>query len=125
MDPSHFKAYYNRAFCYDKIGSLDEAESDYRKAIELQPQNINAIYHLGCLLEKMGNDRLPEALDCLNEVLIIDSKYSPGYNARGLVWDKLQNFEAAYNDFSNAMELEPENPVFIHNRACCLRNIGR
>ena len=35
MDPNHFKAFYNRAFCWDKIGKLEEAERDYLQAIKM------------------------------------------------------------------------------------------
>lgn len=57
--------------------------------------------------------------------LDIDRGYAPCYNGRGLVWDKLLKYDEAYTDFSRAIELESRNPVFIHNRACCLRNMGR
>jgi len=29
IDNSHFKAFYNRAFCYDKMGMEEQAEKDY------------------------------------------------------------------------------------------------
>jgi len=58
-------------------------------------------------------------------VLQIDPGYAPSYNGRGLVWDKLVKYDEAYADFSRAIDLEPKNPVFIHNRACCLRNMGK
>jgi hypothetical protein len=41
------------------------------------------------------------------------------------VWDKLLKYEEAIQDFTTAMQFDPLNPVFIHNRACCLRNMGR
>jgi Tfp pilus assembly protein PilF len=30
IDSSHFKAYYNRAFCFEKLNHLQEAEKDYK-----------------------------------------------------------------------------------------------
>jgi tetratricopeptide (TPR) repeat protein len=29
LDTKHFKAFYNRAFCWDKLSKLEEAEQDY------------------------------------------------------------------------------------------------
>jgi Tfp pilus assembly protein PilF len=29
LDGKHFKAFYNRAFCYEKMGDLEKAERDY------------------------------------------------------------------------------------------------
>ena len=95
------------------------------KSLDLQPNNINVKYHLGCLYEKIGNDRLSEALANFNEVLIIDPENAPSYNARGLVWDKLENFDLAIKDFTKAMQIDPKNPIFVHNRGCCLRNIEK
>ncbi|KRX08960.1 hypothetical protein PPERSA_08163 [Pseudocohnilembus persalinus] len=125
LDPQHFKAYYNRAFCLEKLGDFEQAEADYIQALTLQPKNINVLYHFGCLLEKQGDERLEDALSCFNETLIIDQNYAPGFNARGLIKDKMGLYEEAYNDFTSAINIDPKNPVFIHNRACCLRNTGR
>jgi len=83
------------------------------------------LHHLGTLMDKIGGDKLGRALDYFNEVLSIDPYYSPSYNGRGLVFDKLGRHEEAFSDFTRAMELEGTNPVFIHNRACCLRNMGK
>ena len=37
----------------------------------------------------------------------------------------MKQYEEAYQDFTKSINLEPNNQVFIHNRACCLRNMGR
>ncbi len=57
LDLNHFKAYYNRAFCYDKLNKFEDAEEDYKQALILQPKNLNVLYHFGCLLEKMEDFR--------------------------------------------------------------------
>jgi tetratricopeptide (TPR) repeat protein len=48
--PKNFKAFYNRALCYDKLKMFQEEEGDFRKAMELQPKNVNILYHLGFAL---------------------------------------------------------------------------
>ena len=58
LDGRHFKAFYNRAFCWDKTGQLHEAEQDYLQAIGLQPNNVQAMHHLGTVAEKIGGDHL-------------------------------------------------------------------
>ena len=35
FDAQHFKAFYNRAFCLDKLGKHEEAEKDYVEAVRL------------------------------------------------------------------------------------------
>ena len=33
IDPNHFKAYYNRGFCPEKVGDYRKAEKDYQRAL--------------------------------------------------------------------------------------------
>jgi len=54
----------------------------------------------------------------------LDIKYAPSYNGRGLVWDRFTRFEEAISDFSKAIEIDPKNSVYLHNRGCCYRNLG-
>jgi len=79
---------------------------------------------LGTIREKIGGDKLELALENFNQVVEIDSNYAPSYNGRGLVWDRFQNFEEAIKDFSSAIQIDPKNPVYLHNRGCCYRNMG-
>ena len=102
----HFKAYYNRAFCWDKLGKYEEAEKDYIEAVKMQNQNISALHHLGTIREKIGGEKLSLALENFNQVIELDSNYAPSYNGRGLVWDRFYNFDEAINDFSKAIELD-------------------
>ena len=61
----------------------------------------------------------------LNECIRLDGKFAAAYNARGLIFDKNKNFPASFLDFSKAVELDPKSPIYWHNRACCLKNLGR
>ena len=73
----------------------------------------------------MGGERLGQALENFNQVLQIDQNYAPSFNGRGLVWDRFFNFEEAIKDFSSAINLDAQNAVYWHNRACCFRNMGQ
>ena len=76
-------------------------------------------------MDKLGPDHLEESLAYYNKAISLDPGYSPSLNGRGLVFDKLQKYEKALEDFTSAMNLDPQNPVYVHNRACCLRNMGQ
>lgn len=71
--------------------------------MNLQPQNISALHHLGTIQEKIGGDKLQLALDNFNLVIKLDSNYAPSFNGRGLVWDRYQKYEEAIQDFSMAI----------------------
>ncbi len=36
MEPRYYQAYYNRGLCYEKMGDLKAARSDYQKALDLK-----------------------------------------------------------------------------------------
>lgn len=80
------------------------------------------MHHLGNIREKIGGDRLPMAVQDFSLVLKLDANYAPAYNGRGLVLDRLGNYQDAIADFSKAVKLDNLNAVYWHNRACCYRN---
>jgi tetratricopeptide (TPR) repeat protein len=43
----------------------------------------------------------------------------------GSVSDRCRRTEEALVDFTKAIELEPDNAVYFHNRGFCLRNLDR
>ena len=61
----------------------------------------------------------------MQRALAIDGNYAPAYNGRGLVYDKLNDFENACLDFNKSIELDQNNPVYIHNRGCCKRSMNK
>ncbi len=61
----------------------------------------------------------------LHKILQIDQSFSPAYNAMGMIYDKIEDYQRAYEQFSKAIELDGNNAVFYHNRGCCLKNMGR
>lgn len=126
LDCKHFKAYYNRAFCYNRMGRDEESENDYLEALNLQPKNVHVLQQLGTLLERAGDsNKLHEAYAFFSRAIDLNPEFGPAYNGRGLVLEKFGKEEQAVNDFDKAVELECDNPIFLHNCACCFRNLGR
>lgn len=133
MDPQKADFYHNRGYAYRKIKMYNEAISDYATAVKIGEQNeieesgnsskgvsklVRALHNLATIKEKLGGDHLGSALDNFNKAINYDPKYSPSYNGRGLVWDRLFNFEEAIKDFSQAIYLDQHHAVYWHNRGC-------
>ena len=83
------------------------------------------MHHLGTIREKIGGEKLELALENFNTVIEIDPTYGPSYNGRGLVWDRFYKFDDAIKDFTKAISIDCKNPVYLHNRGCCYRNMGK
>lgn len=45
-------------------------------------------------------------MEYFNKALQIDKKYAPAFNGRGLVYDKMNEYDLACNDFNKAIELD-------------------
>jgi tetratricopeptide (TPR) repeat protein len=54
LNPSHCRAYYNRAFSHDKLHQYEAAISDYTQALEIEPGNATALHNRGSLFERLG-----------------------------------------------------------------------
>jgi tetratricopeptide (TPR) repeat protein len=54
VDPSFAPAYYNRGSAFDALGQLDKAESDYRRALGLMPDNAGAMSGLASIQSRRG-----------------------------------------------------------------------
>ena len=52
------------------------------------------MYNLSLLYDK--EEKYKDALQLLNDLLKIDSKFSPAYNARGMILDKQENYHGSY-----------------------------
>jgi tetratricopeptide (TPR) repeat protein len=130
IDPEKADFYHNRGYAYRKVKMYTEAISDYTNAVEIGEKEIagpsdstkgmsklvRALHNLATIKEKLGGDHLGSALDYFNKAIEYDPKYSPSYNGRGLVWDRLFNFEEAIKDFSQAIYLDQHHAVYWHNR---------
>lgn len=73
LEKNHFKAYYNRANCYEKLNEFDLAKQDYFKANDLVihilynnqvPNSPNTLSHIGILMDRQS--KLNDALDYFN-----------------------------------------------------------
>ena len=54
INPNYFKAYFNRAFAYDKIAQFDKAIEDYTKAIMIKPEYPYTYYNRGITFDKIN-----------------------------------------------------------------------
>ncbi len=55
LDSESYPAYYNRGFAYELSGNLNEAEKNYRKALEIMPNYDLAVDGLNEVIEKKRN----------------------------------------------------------------------
>lgn len=97
----------NRGILHMRAGRMEMALRDYERSARIKPDLADAQVNRGAALYNLS--RYPEAMEALNrgvEAENLNARSIAFYN-RGLTHEKLGDVEAAYYDFSTALELNP------------------
>jgi Flp pilus assembly protein TadD len=84
----------------------DEAETAYRRALELDPRRVSAHFNLGLLLQQRNERR--EALRHYREVVEIDPRHAWGYFQMGMVHEAMGEESKAVDAYARAYSLNPQ-----------------
>ena len=96
----------NRGVILDALGRTDEARSDFRDAIALNPDLGDAYVNLGSMLIKQG--RHEAALEQINTGINLGMSFPHiGYYDRAVAEQMLGRYKEAYYDYKKVLELEP------------------
>lgn len=101
---------YARAISYEQSDMWDEAESDFRAALELSPDQPNVLNYLGYSLVEQ-NRNLDEALNMIERA--VGALPESGYivDSLGWVFYRLGRFEEAVAPMERAVELLPNDSI--------------
>jgi len=122
LDNNHQKSLYNRACCYEKLNYWDLAENDYFKALELATDKTNVLIHVANLKLKLGD--LASAEKFCHDIIKIKPLYCQAFNTLGMIYEKAGKFPLSIENFSKAIEINGNNSVYLHNRACVYKDLG-
>lgn len=97
--------YNARGIVYSENDEHDRAMACFDKAIELQPDYINAHYNRG--LAYMRNGEVNKALSDYSGAIQFKRDYVAAYNNRGIAYQKKGEIIYAVQDYSTAIGLNP------------------
>ena len=92
--PIMLTPYNNRGVAYDDKGEFDRAVADYNKAIDLNPDYVDAYNNRGGAYHDKGE--FDRAVADYNKAIDLKSDYAQAYNNRGLAYDKKGEFDRAH-----------------------------
>jgi tetratricopeptide (TPR) repeat protein len=116
IQPHNSRALVNRAMVYERANDLQAAVVDCRRALQIDPCSAKAHFCLGLCLEREDDDE--SALDAISRAIELESNVAY-FNARGMLYDKIGQFDLCIQDFNNAIGLDPTNDALLHNRGAC------
>lgn len=102
--PQDWRFFYLRGMCYERAKQWPLAETDFQKALDLDPGNPQVLNYLGYSWIDQGV-RLDEALDMIRKALEWDP--SDGYVVDSLGWAyyRLGRYEEAVHTLEQAVQL--------------------
>lgn len=101
-------------------GRLEEALVHLQQAVERNPSNLSLLVFLGTYLREL--DRTQEALACFEKALEINPNTAKAHFGRALASDQR---DLAMQSFQRAVELEPDNVVFLYHHGSVLSGLGQ
>ncbi len=106
--------YNARGITYSESGEYDLAIAMFDKAIELQPDYMDAHYNRG--LAYMRKGEVDKALADYSGAIQFKRDYAEAYNNRGIAYQKKNEIIYAVQDYSTAIGLNPELAESYANR---------
>lgn len=116
--------YYARGISNERLDKWDNAEADFRKALELNPEQPQVLNYLGySLVEKQI--KLEEALDMIERA--VAAQPDSGYIVDSLGWVlfRLGKYEQAVGHMERATELMPIDPIVNDHLGDVYWSVGR
>ncbi|RUS90441.1 hypothetical protein EGW08_001782 [Elysia chlorotica] len=109
------KVYFNYAMLAMDENKFEEAEKNFRKAVELDPMFRSALFNLALLL--VNDLRRPmEAVPVLNQLLEHHPDHDKGHILMGDInINVLKDVDAAEKNFESILQRDPSNTQALHN----------
>ena len=121
IEPTHFKALFNRGFAKDKLGLYDQAVDDYTEALHLEPNNAFAYYNRGISNDRRGS--YENAYNDFTAAIHIVPDNADFFHNRAFCLRKLNRLRDAVSDYGQSLALQPGHFKALHNRAYCLERL--
>jgi tetratricopeptide (TPR) repeat protein len=109
-EKSNWVIYYFRGICYERSKQWPKAESDFKKALELSPDQPLVLNYLGYSWIDQGIN-LDDGMRMIEHA--VEQRADDGYIVDSLGWAyyRIGNFDEAVKHLEHAVELKPEDPT--------------
>ncbi len=124
VETKHWTMFYFRGICYERSKQWPLAEADFKKALELRPEQALVLNYLGYSWIEKGLN-LKQALGMIERA--VELRPNDGYIVDSLGWAhyKLKTFDLAAKYLERAVELKPQDPVINDHLGDAYWRVGR
>ena len=123
-EKSNWVIYYFRGICNERAKAWPKAEADFKKALELAPEQPLVLNYLGYSWVDQGI-HLDEGMGMIQRA--VDQRADDGYIVDSLGWAyyRIGKFEEAVKRLEQAVELKPEDPTINDHLGDAYWKVGR
>jgi tetratricopeptide (TPR) repeat protein len=116
--------YYVRGVAHERTGRWDLAEADFRRALEIVPNEADVLNYLGYTWVDRG-ENLEQAFDMIRRAVSLEP--DSGYIVDSLGWAhfKRGEYEIAVRHLERAVELDPQDPTINEHLGDAYWRVGR
>lgn len=107
-------AFFNLGQMYAQLKLPDRAMEMYRKALEQNPGDRDALVNLGVLLLQQG--RVDESIAVLEQARVVDDRFAPTFFNLGLAYEKAGRRSDAMEAYRRAFVLDPSGEAAAAER---------
>ncbi len=116
--------FYSRGVCNERLKDWPAAEADFKKALQLSPDESLVLNYLGYSWVDQGMN-LKQAMDYIRKAVKL--KPDDGYYVDSLGWAyyRIGNMPAAVEHLERAVELKPDDPTINDHLGDAYWRVGR
>lgn|SRR5574341_921069 len=111
------------SYNYYMDGKYEDAISELKQHLALDPKNDKVYYRWGANLDSLG--RFEEAIEKYKMAIQINPKFSEAYYNWGAALDNLEKYEEAIEKYKKAIEINPTDADAYYNWGVDLSNLDR
>ena len=121
---AQWSLFYARGVCHERLGQWDLAVADFRRSLELDPEQPQVLNYLGYSFVEKG-ENLDEALQMIQRA--VAARPDAGYILDSLAWAyyRLGRYDEALQPMERASLLEPVDAVVTDHLGDVYWSVGR
>jgi tetratricopeptide (TPR) repeat protein len=122
--PSDWSIFFQRGIAYERLKQWDKSEPNFRKALELNPEQPQVLNYLGYSLVDM-NLNLDEGLNMIKKA--VDAKPDDGYIVDSLGWAyfRMGKFDDSVTELERAVQLRAGDATINDHLGDAYWRVGR
>ncbi|MEM6464170.1 MAG: tetratricopeptide repeat protein [Pseudomonadota bacterium] len=123
-DRSHWNIFYQRGIAYERLKEWEKAEPNFKRALELSPNQPHVMNYLGYSWVDM-NINLEEGMELIREAVRL--RPNDGYIVDSLGWAyyRMGEYENAVRELERAAEIRPGDPTINDHLGDAYWKVGR